>query len=158
MRPLAAGLWMTLAGAMVVAAIWVTTGWLLATTRGVLSLDKKASGPDKAQVRVEIVRTGLAAGAGIGAAVGLMLAFRRQRHQEIATALGDHDAAERRITDLYNAAAEQLGSDKAPVRLTALYTLERLANGAKKTRSALPPNGSSATICNSVLVTASGEA
>lgn len=28
--------------------------------------------------------------------------------------------AERRVTELYNAAAEQLGSDKAPVRLTAL--------------------------------------
>ena len=110
-----------------VAAIWVTTGWLLATTRGVLAHDKTANGADRAQVRVEVVRTGLAAGAGVGAAVGLMLAFRRQRHQEVATALSDHDAAERRITALYTAAADQLGSDKAPVRLTALYTLERLA-------------------------------
>jgi hypothetical protein len=111
-----------------VAAIWVTTGWLLATTRGVLDHDTKDSGSDRAQVRVEVVRTGLAAGAGVGAAVGLMLAFRRQRHLEVATALSDHDAAEQRITALYTTAAAQLGSDKAPVRLTALYTLERLAN------------------------------
>jgi hypothetical protein len=38
-----------------------------------------------------------------------------------------HDATERRITDLYTKAADQLGSDKAPVRLAGLYALERLA-------------------------------
>lgn len=87
---------------------------------------------------------GLAAGGGAGAAVGLMLAFRRQRHQELATALNELDAAERRqdaierrITELYNAAAEQLGSDKAPVRLTALYTLERLANDNERHRQTI---------------------
>jgi hypothetical protein len=138
------------AAAAVGAAIWVTIGWLLSSTREVLARDTKTtSGADRAQARVEIVRTGLAAGAGVGAAVGLMLNFRRQRHQEI-------DAAEQRITAMYNAAAEQLGSDKAPVRLTALYTLERLANDspghrqrpstrARNTRSARPPSGSSAT-------------
>ncbi len=73
------------------------------------------------------MRTGLAAGAGAGAAVGLMLAFRRQHHQEIATDLTDRDATERRITELYTKAVEQLGSDKAPVRLGGLYALERLA-------------------------------
>ncbi|MEU9019811.1 hypothetical protein [Actinomadura sp. NPDC048394] len=53
--------------------------------------------------------------------------FRRQRHQEIATALSDYDAGERRMTDLYTKAADQLGSGKAPVRLAGLYALERLA-------------------------------
>ena len=77
-------------------------------------------GPDKPG-------SGLAAGAGAGAAVGLMLAFRRQHHQEIATVLTDRDATERRITELYTKAVEQLGSDKAPVRLGGLYALERLA-------------------------------
>src|SRR6266702_2857820 len=56
-----------------------------------------------------------------------MLAFRRQHHQEIATVLTDRDAAERRITDLYSKAAEQIGSDQASVRLAGLYALERLA-------------------------------
>jgi uncharacterized protein YjbI with pentapeptide repeats len=37
------------------------------------------------------------------------------------------DAAARRITDLYTKAADQLGSEKAPVRLAGLYALERLA-------------------------------
>jgi uncharacterized protein YjbI with pentapeptide repeats len=56
-----------------------------------------------------------------------MLAFRRQHHQEIATDLTDRDATERRITELNTKAVEQLGSDKAPVRLGGLYALERLA-------------------------------
>jgi hypothetical protein len=106
---------MLLAAVAAAATIWVTTAWLLGVA------DKATTATDRARVRVDAVRTGLAAGAGAGAAVTLMLAFRRQAHQE-------YDTAERRITELYNAAAEQLGSDKAPVRLTALYTLERLAN------------------------------
>jgi hypothetical protein len=56
-----------------------------------------------------------------------MLAVRRQHHQEVATSLTDLDATERRITELYTKAVEQLGSDKAPVRLGGLYALERLA-------------------------------
>ena len=84
-------------------------------------------GTDRANARLDAVRTGLAVGAGIGAAAGLMLAFRRQHHQEIATDLTDQDATERRITELYAKAVEQLGSDKAPVRLGGLYALERLA-------------------------------
>ncbi|MFD0687600.1 hypothetical protein [Actinomadura fibrosa] len=47
-----------------------------------------------------------------GAAVGLMLAFRRQRDVELATALRQLDAAERQITELYNAAAEQQSPKK----------------------------------------------
>jgi hypothetical protein len=84
-------------------------------------------GTDRANARLDAVRTGLAAGAGAGAAVGVMLAFRRQHHQEIATVLTDLDATERRITELYTKAVEQLGSEKAPVRLGGLYALERLA-------------------------------
>ncbi|GAA2627432.1 hypothetical protein GCM10010411_75690 [Actinomadura fulvescens] len=114
-QPLAALPWMLAAAAAAAGTIWITTAWLLGTA------DAAHPGTDRARVRVEAVRTGLAAGAGAGAAIALLLAFRRQAHQE-------YDTAERRVTELYNAAAEQLGSDKAPVRLTALYTLERLAN------------------------------
>ncbi|WP_336215879.1 hypothetical protein [Nonomuraea sp. LPB2021202275-12-8] len=48
----------------------------------------------------------------------LMLAVRLQRHKELATT---HDAAERRVTELYTKAAEQLGNAPAPVRLAGLY-------------------------------------
>ncbi|WP_189160101.1 pentapeptide repeat-containing protein [Lentzea pudingi] len=91
--------------------------------------------------RLDALRTGLGIGIGGGGALALYLSWRRQRAAEItlaqaATALTqkdrDHehveaDARERRITDLYTKAVEQLGSDKAPVRLGGLYALERLA-------------------------------
>jgi hypothetical protein len=114
-------LWTLLAGAAAAAAIWVTTAWLLDAA------STAQPGADRSKVRIDAVRTGLAAGAGVGATIGLMLAVRRQRHQEIATVLADFDATERRITELYLQAANQLGNEKAPVRLAGLYALERLA-------------------------------
>uniref|UniRef100_UPI003F4975A4 pentapeptide repeat-containing protein n=1 Tax=Streptosporangium sp. CA-235898 TaxID=3240073 RepID=UPI003F4975A4 len=96
-------------------------------------------------IRQDVIRTALAAGAGVGAAVTLMLAFRRQRHQEHAAHVtahltarnaavaelvaknSEHDATERRVTDLYTKAVEQLGHGKAAVRLGGLYALERVA-------------------------------
>jgi uncharacterized protein YjbI with pentapeptide repeats len=120
-QPIPAWRWMLAAAAAVVITAFVVTIWLLTIA------DHAKPGTDRANSRLDAVRTGLAAGAGAGAAVGLMLAFRRQHHQEIATDLSDRDATERRITELYTKAVEQLGSDKAPVRLGGLYALERLA-------------------------------
>lgn len=84
--------------------------------------------------QIDLIKTGLAIGAGTGGAVGLVLAGRRQwsteqahRVAEQSAADARHDATERRITDLYSKAADQLGSDKAAVRLAGLYSLERLA-------------------------------
>lgn len=48
---------------------------------------------------------------------------RQLQRDEVA----DQDAASRRVTELYTAAAEQLGHANAPVRLAGLYALERLA-------------------------------
>jgi uncharacterized protein YjbI with pentapeptide repeats len=112
------------------AAVAGTAWWLL-------SILPALTGAEQATAQIEVVRTALAAGAGIGGAVTLMLAFRRQRHQEIATALIAHDADERRVTELYAKAAEQLGSDKAPVRLAGLYALERLAQGSPDHRQTI---------------------
>src|SRR5690348_18233872 len=107
--------WMLAAAAAVVIVAVGVTMWLLAIAGGA------NPGTDRANSRLDAVRTGLAAGAGAGAAVGLMLAFRRQYHQEVATELTDRDSTERRITELYTKAVEQLGNDKAPVRLGGLY-------------------------------------
>ncbi|MEU5859769.1 hypothetical protein ABZ815_01245 [Nonomuraea sp. NPDC047529] len=82
---------------------------------------------ERLSARIEAVRTALAVAAGIGAAATLLLAVHRQRHQELAAAHTMHNAAERRVTELYTKAAEQLGSDQAPVQLAGLYALERLA-------------------------------
>jgi uncharacterized protein YjbI with pentapeptide repeats len=117
----------------VVAATWPLTQWLYAI-----------AGDDPAR-KIDAVRTGLTVAAGTGGAFALLLAFRRQRATEIIAAENraaserDHvqrerlalaneaDAIERRVTDQYTNAAEQLGSDKAAVRLAGLYAMERLA-------------------------------
>ena len=65
-----------------------------------------------------------------------MLVFRR-RHEEIAIVLGDLNPTERRITELYAEAVEQLGSDQASVRSGGLYTLERLAQDNTAHRQAI---------------------
>ena len=84
--------------------------------------------------RLDMVKIALTVVAGIGGLVALVVAYRRQkvteaadRHQREVAADTKHDLAERRITELYTKAAEQLGNDKAPVRLAGLYALERLA-------------------------------
>lgn len=109
-----------MASAAVLIAVWITTALLMPLTEDVQ--------PERyrTQQRIQVVRTGLAAGAGVGAAVTVLLAFRRQQHHEVATEQTDHDAGERRITELYTRAVEQLGSHEAPVRLGGLYALERL--------------------------------
>ncbi|SCL71249.1 Uncharacterized protein YjbI, contains pentapeptide repeats [Micromonospora chersina] len=49
-----------------------------------------------------------------------------QRHQERQAAAAEHDAVERRLTDLYVRAIELVGSDNPAVRLGGLHALERL--------------------------------
>ena len=77
--------------------------------------------------QIELIKTGLAVGAGTGGAVALVLAGRRQWSTERSADDARHDATERRITDLYSKAADQLGSENAAVRLAGIYSLERLA-------------------------------
>ena len=91
----------------------------------------------QAQLQLDAIRNIVAIGAGTGGIIALTLALRRQyvkervddevqSHNERTAQASEYDAAERRITDLYVKAAEQLGSDKAPVRMAALYALERV--------------------------------
>jgi hypothetical protein len=130
-RPIPAWSWMVTAVLAVGLTAFTITAWLLTIA------SHAELGTDLVNAKLDAVRTGLAAGAGAGAAVGLMLAFRRQHHQEISTALTDHDATQRRITELYTKAVEQLGSDKAPVRLGGLYALERLAQDNQQQRQTI---------------------
>lgn len=55
------------------------------------------------------------------------VAAANQAHQERDAAATEADAAERRVTELYAKAADQLGNDRTPVRMAGLYALERLA-------------------------------
>jgi uncharacterized protein YjbI with pentapeptide repeats len=83
--------------------------------------------PTTASDRIDLVKAGLTVGAGTGGVVALVLTGRRQWASEHAQRASEHDATERRATELYTKSADQLGSDKAPVRLAGFYALERLA-------------------------------
>lgn len=110
--------WAILVIVVPVAGLTGTAVWLLPTL-----VDVVAPGD-----QLEIIRIALTVGAGTGGVVALVLAGRRQWSIEHAHKATEHDAAERRITELYTKAVDQLGSDHAAVRLGGLYALERLAN------------------------------
>ncbi|MFV2109312.1 pentapeptide repeat-containing protein [Micromonospora sp. LOL_015] len=121
LRPLPT--WILPVGALVVAGItWAAVLALQATVPAGVGTPL-----ERAQLRVETIRTGLSVGAGVGAAAALLLALRRQQVTERTQQATEYDAGEKRVTELYVKAADQLGSDKAPVRLAGLYALERLA-------------------------------
>ncbi|MFI1067005.1 pentapeptide repeat-containing protein [Streptomyces spororaveus] len=123
--------WVVLAFAAVLVAVSATTALLMPQTFEI------QPGSARLKQEIEVVRTGLAAGAGVGAAITVLLAFRRQQHHEEATERTDYDASERRITELYTKAVEQLGSPQAPVRLGGLYALERLGQAVANHRQTI---------------------
>ncbi|WP_020673246.1 pentapeptide repeat-containing protein [Amycolatopsis nigrescens] len=91
--------------------------------------------------QLDAIRTAGTIVVGTGGAVALLLTARRQRsmeltlkHQEQVAADTSQDAAERRVTELYTKAVEQLGADNAMARVGALYALERLAESAPEQR------------------------
>ncbi len=103
-------------GLTVLAAAAVTLLWVF------------LGGDDPAAARrLDAIRTASSLVLGAGGAAALLLAARRQRYVELDLEQKEHDADERRVTELYGKAADQLGSDKAPVRLAGVYALERLA-------------------------------
>ncbi|WP_409462605.1 pentapeptide repeat-containing protein [Amycolatopsis sp. GA6-003] len=108
-------------------AWWGTGIVLLAAVAAALLLWLLGGGTPADSSRLDALRTASSIVVGTGGAAALLLAARRQRSAELDLEQKDHDATERRITDMYGKAADQLGSDKAPVRLAGLYALERLA-------------------------------
>ncbi|MFD4204400.1 pentapeptide repeat-containing protein [Micromonospora tulbaghiae] len=120
-RPLRS--WVIPAGIVLVGVVtWV------AVTRLQESVPTVGDGVERAKLRVESIRTGLTIGASVTAAFALLLAFRRQQLAERTQQATEYDAGEKRVTELYVKAADQLGAIKAPVRLAGLYALERLAH------------------------------
>jgi uncharacterized protein YjbI with pentapeptide repeats len=133
-----------LTGAVVVVLWW-------AGTRGL-------DGKDLVTARFDALRVGLSIGVGSGGVFALYLAWRRQQSTEVGLRQKDRDqadvarayllqeqmaettkadAADRRITELYSKSVEQLGSDKAPVRLGGLYALERLGQTVQEQRETI---------------------
>lgn len=119
--------WTILAGALVVLGVAAVIGVVLF----------RRYGGQGAQVQLDAIRTAGTLVIGTGGAVALLLTARRQRYTELTLVHTDRDATERRITDLYTKAADQLGSEQAPVRLAGLYALERLAHSTVEHRQTM---------------------
>ncbi|WP_052304969.1 pentapeptide repeat-containing protein [Stackebrandtia nassauensis] len=132
-------------GIVVAIAVAVGVSWVLL----------KPGDIEDERARIAAVQAVAAIGFGVGGLGTLLLFVRRQWHQEriaaddrreadrqhereLAKAADDrHDATERRITELYMTAAEQLGHDKAPVRLAALHALDRLGQNEANHRQVI---------------------
>lgn len=130
MRPLpASSIWWIL-GILLVVAVAATV-WLLSSF---------GNGSEQDKVQLEAIRLAGTIVLGTGGAAALFVALRRQRATELdlvqkqqahelqkeVAAQSWHDAEQRRVTDIYTAAAEQLGHERAAVRLAGLYALQRL--------------------------------
>ncbi|MEU8852381.1 pentapeptide repeat-containing protein [Streptomyces sp. NPDC048564] len=121
------------------AALLISTWFLISWFLG--SPPKADPKPLDTAAQLELLKLVFATVAGVGALVALVTSYRRQRIDEIASERAErvhahservadaniHDATERRVTELYSHAVEQLGHEKATVRLGGLYSLERLA-------------------------------
>ncbi|WP_410657016.1 FtsK/SpoIIIE domain-containing protein [Amycolatopsis sp. lyj-112] len=133
-------------------AIWAAAAVIVLVGIGVAVWLLFAYGKGDAQQRnqLEAIKTAGTIIVGTGGAAALLLAARRQRSAEIALKQKEldqeavarthvlqervaddakQDATERRVTESYTKAVEQLGSDKPPVQLGGLYALERLGQG-----------------------------
>ncbi|HET9254885.1 MAG TPA: pentapeptide repeat-containing protein, partial [Pseudonocardiaceae bacterium] len=91
-------------------------------------------GGAEVRLKLDLIRTAGGVMVVTGGALTLLLAARRQQsaeltleHQREVAAATERDADEQRITELYTHAVNQLGAEKAPVRLGGLHALERLA-------------------------------
>lgn len=115
--------------------VWFGVSWLLGSPHRAPAKPLDTAG------QLDLLRLTFAVVAGVGGIIALVTAYRRQRIAETANQLAEraqvhaewvaqgnaHDASERRVTDLYGQAVEQLGHATAAVRLGGLYSLERLA-------------------------------
>lgn len=114
-------------------ALWLANTWADEQTAGVSPADATAVA-EAARLRLDAIKTALTVAAGLGAGVTLLVALRKQSVSERAQRFTEEDSQEQHITALYVAAVEQLGSEKAAVRLGGLYALERLGNDNPKLR------------------------
>ncbi|MEV6228007.1 pentapeptide repeat-containing protein [Saccharopolyspora shandongensis] len=115
--------------------IWIAATIILLVTIGSGFVLFLIYPPPESKEALDIIRTAGTLGMGTGGAAALLLHARRQQAAEQANEYtrqanenARYDAEERRITELQAQANEQLGNEKASVRLGALTLLKRLAN------------------------------
>ncbi|WP_103355702.1 pentapeptide repeat-containing protein [Amycolatopsis sp. CA-128772] len=117
--------------------LWGAGLLVVAALAAALLLTLLGGGRPEDSARLDALKTAANIVVGTGGAAALLLAARRQRSAELDLVQKNHDATERRVTEIYGKAADQLGSDKAPVRLAGLYALERLAGGYAEHRQTI---------------------
>lgn len=100
-------------------ALYLFLAWLL----GVKPHPEGAT-PDQQKLLADMVKIALGLAAGVGAAVALIVGYRRARVEEA----GSHRDDRRLFSSRYQDAAELLGHDKAAVRLAGIYAMSRLAD------------------------------
>jgi len=87
--------------------------------------------------RVTALQVAFTLAFGVGGLATLALVARRQWHQEVTHAAEHHDARERRLTEQYLAAVNQLGHDHASVRLAGLHALDRIGQAHPEQRDVI---------------------
>ncbi|TQS25688.1 pentapeptide repeat-containing protein [Microbispora sp. KK1-11] len=118
--------WWIVGGLMGVAvSTWIATAALTAI-----------AGADPA-LRLDAIKSGLTVGAGAAGGVALLLGVRRQWLGERTQVYQEYDATEKRVTELYSKAVDQLGSGNPGVRIAAMYALERLGRNNPEHRQAV---------------------
>ncbi|MEU6127933.1 pentapeptide repeat-containing protein [Saccharopolyspora sp. NPDC047091] len=113
-------------GLVLLGLISITALWALVSNTG-----------PEAGTRLDAIRTAFSIVLGGGGAAGLLLTARKQRSTELDIEIKSHDSTEARVTELYGRAADQLGSDKAPVRLAGIFALERLGQNNPEHRQTI---------------------
>lgn len=129
--PVIAWWWVPVALVLVAVSVWAAAGTLTAVAQSA------PSASDRAALRFDALKTALTVGAGVAGAAAIVLGLRRQWLGEHAQRHLVFDATERRVTDLYTKAADQLGHDSAAVRLAGLYALERVAQSHRQQRQTI---------------------
>ncbi|MGC5334766.1 hypothetical protein [Micromonospora sp. DT62] len=109
------------------AAATIAGSYFLLTRLAASGNDSAANG---ASFRLETVKVSLTVAGGLGALTALLVAYRKQRADEI----GHVREQDRLFTDRFTAAAGQLGHEKAAVRLAGAYALTRIADDSQRDR------------------------
>ncbi|MEV4260550.1 pentapeptide repeat-containing protein [Kribbella sp. NPDC049584] len=120
MRPLR---WYAL-GAVVLAAVGAIGLYVLLAELVHIKPWPKAPTAAQQQLLIDMVKIALGLTAGVGAAVALIVGYRRARVDESAS----HRDDQRLFSSRYQDAADLIGSDKAAVRLAGIYAMARLAD------------------------------
>ncbi len=106
-------------------ALYLFLAWLL-------QLPRRPSGGqlDQQKLLADVVKIALGLAARVGAAVALIVGYRRTRVEESAS----HRDDQRLFSSRYQDAADLLGHDKAAVRLAGIYAMSRLADDWEEQR------------------------